>query len=123
MYLVDLIIFCFLVLLVLDAIMFYLLLDIRQAGITSELGQLSALIILGVVKLAFVFVGAHLFDRLGRRPLLFVSLIGTYHGISTVDFLIFVVFSRSRHHSYSSNPTFAYCFRIISRLLRIARRC
>ena len=35
-----------------------------------------ALIVLGTVKLAFVFVGAHLFDTRGRRPLLFASLTG-----------------------------------------------
>jgi sugar porter (SP) family MFS transporter len=61
-----------------DAVMFYLVFVIRQSGITSDVGQLGALIILGTVKLLFVFVGAKLFDRVGRRIMLFISLIGTY---------------------------------------------
>lgn len=59
-----------------DSIMFYLVFVIKQTGVSSELGQLTAIILLGLVKLGFVFVGAKLFDRLGRRPLLFISLIG-----------------------------------------------
>jgi MFS family permease len=59
-----------------DAIMFYLMFVIRQSGIQSDSGQNTALIGLGIVKLLFVFVGAKLFDRLGRRPLLFTSLLG-----------------------------------------------
>lgn len=59
-----------------DSVMFYLMFVIRQSGIQSQLHQIMALIVLGTVKLAFVFVGAKLFDRLGRRPLLFASLLG-----------------------------------------------
>lgn len=78
-----------------DAIMFYLLLDIREAGITSELGQTSALIFLGVVKLAFVFVGAHLFDRYGRRPLLLISLLGCAISLIVVS----ITFTSETHAS------------------------
>lgn len=78
-----------------DAIMFYLLLDIREAGITSELGQTSALIFLGVVKLAFVFVGAHLFDRYGRRPLLLISLLGCAVSLIVVS----ITFTSETHTS------------------------
>ena len=60
-----------------DSIMFYLMFVIAESGITSENGKLAALIMLGLVKLAFVFVGAKLFDHLGRRPLMFISLLGT----------------------------------------------
>lgn len=59
-----------------DAVMFYLVFVIRQSGITSELGQIMALCILGTVKLVFVFVGAKLFDKVGRRIMLFISLLG-----------------------------------------------
>jgi MFS family permease len=59
-----------------DAIMFYLLFVIQGSGVTSEKGQITALIVLGTVKLVFVFVGARLIDSWGRRPLLFISLIG-----------------------------------------------
>ena len=61
-----------------DSIMFYLMFVIRQSGITGRVHQSLALILLGTVKLAFVFVGARLFDCKGRRPLLFTSLIGAF---------------------------------------------
>lgn len=61
-----------------DAVMFYLMFVIRGSGINTELGEVSALIVLGLVKLVFVFVGANLFDQLGRRPLLFASLCGMF---------------------------------------------
>ena len=61
-----------------DSIMFYLMFVIRQSGITGRTNQSLALILLGTVKLAFVFVGARLFDEKGRRPLLFTSLIGAF---------------------------------------------
>jgi sugar porter (SP) family MFS transporter len=64
-----------------DSVMFYLVFVIQRSGINSDLGQLIALIILGTVKLVFVFVGAKLFDRVGRRPMLFVSLLGTYSSL------------------------------------------
>jgi hypothetical protein len=51
---------------------------IKGSGIATELGEIAALIVLGLVKLAFVFVGANLFDQIGRRPLLFVSLCGMF---------------------------------------------
>lgn len=60
-----------------DSIMFYMAFVIQRSGVTSELGQILSLILLGTVKLVFVFVGAKLFDHLGRRPLVFTSLIGT----------------------------------------------
>jgi len=59
-----------------DSIMFYLLFVVRQSGVSSEMGQIAALIALGTVKLGFVFVGARLIDTVGRRPLLFASLMG-----------------------------------------------
>jgi hypothetical protein len=59
-----------------DSIMFYLLFVIKGSGVKSDLGQTLALILLGTVKLVFVFVGARLFDSKGRRPLLFTSLVG-----------------------------------------------
>jgi MFS family permease len=61
-----------------DAIQYYLIDVLKESGIESEKGRLGILILLGVLKLTFVFVGGKLFDRKGRRPLLFVSLVGTY---------------------------------------------
>lgn len=59
-----------------DAIQYYLLDLIEKAGIESESGQDIVLILLGLVKLFFIFVGGKLFDKTGRRPLLFTSLVG-----------------------------------------------
>lgn len=59
-----------------DAIQYYLLDVIEDAHVASSTGESLILIFLGLVKLIFIFVGGRLFDRRGRRPLLFVSLIG-----------------------------------------------
>jgi len=59
-----------------DSIMFYLMYVIQASGIHSDKGEAAALITLGTVKLLFVFVGARLLDKWGRRPLLFTSLLG-----------------------------------------------
>jgi uncharacterized membrane protein len=59
-----------------DAIQYYLIQVLNGSGITDEKKQLGVLILLGLVKLGFVFVGGTLFDTKGRRPLLFASLAG-----------------------------------------------
>lgn len=59
-----------------DAIQYYLMDVIRGSGIESREGQSMVLMILGGVKLFFIFVGGKFFDRSGRRPLFFISLIG-----------------------------------------------
>ena len=60
-----------------DAIQYYLIDVLEESGIESEKGRLGILILLGLLKLIFVIIGGKLFDRRGRRPLFFVSLIGT----------------------------------------------
>ena len=69
-----------------DSIMFYLMFVLKQSGVESELGQDWALIALGTVKLAFVFVGARNFDHSGRRPMLFLSLGGMTLSLLVVSF-------------------------------------
>jgi MFS family permease len=59
-----------------DAIQYYLLDVIEEAGIATPTGESTVLILLGLVKLLFIFVGSRMFDSSGRRPLFFVSLIG-----------------------------------------------
>lgn len=59
-----------------DAVQYYLAFILEQAGIQSRGGQTTALCLLGVVKLIFIFVGGHFFDRKGRRPMFFISLVG-----------------------------------------------
>jgi MFS family permease len=60
-----------------DAIQYYLVDVLDHSGIKSDKGQLGVMILLGLVKLGFAFVGGKLFDKYGRRPLFAVSLLGT----------------------------------------------
>ena len=59
-----------------DAIQYYLIDVIRDSGVESREGQSIVLMILGGVKLLFIFVGGKFFDRSGRRSLFFISLTG-----------------------------------------------
>lgn len=58
-----------------DAIQYYLL-DVIESTTDSELSQNLLLILLGVTKLSCVYLAGKYFDYKGRRPLVFVSLIG-----------------------------------------------
>ena len=66
-----------------DAIQYYLIDVLEKSGVESEKGRLGILMLLGVLKLLFVVVGGKLFDRKGRRPLLFASLAGTLFSCSS----------------------------------------
>ncbi|KAI2500116.1 major facilitator superfamily-like protein [Fragilaria crotonensis] len=59
-----------------DAIQYYMIDVLDHSGIKSDKGQLGVMILLGLVKLGFAFVGGKLFDKYGRRPLFAVSLLG-----------------------------------------------
>jgi MFS family permease len=59
-----------------DAIQYYLIDVLEESGIENEKTRISILILLGLLKLIFIVVGGKLFDRRGRRPLLFASLAG-----------------------------------------------
>jgi len=59
-----------------DALQYFLVFIVNESGIQTRGGQTAVLILLGLVKLLFIFVGGHFFDRKGRRPLFFVSLLG-----------------------------------------------
>ena len=59
-----------------DAILYYVLDVLERSGIESEKNRLGVLVLLGLLKLAFIQVSAKLFDRRGRRPLLCTSLAG-----------------------------------------------
>lgn len=65
-----------------DAIQYYLADVIAKSGIKSKEGQALVLILMGLVKLAFVFVGGKTFDGAGRRVGLSISLAGC--GVSLV---------------------------------------
>lgn len=59
-----------------DAIQYFLIDILKKSGIDGQTQQTLILIFLGIIKLAFIVVGGKLFDRKGRRPLFFASLIG-----------------------------------------------
>jgi len=60
-----------------EAIQYYLEKILETAGLDSRDPKTAGILIgLAVVKLIFIIVGGKLFDRRGRRPVLFVSLCG-----------------------------------------------
>ena len=59
-----------------DAIQYFLMYILDESGIKSRQAQLWILIVLGFIKLVVIVLAGHLFDRKGRRPLFFVSLLG-----------------------------------------------
>jgi Sugar (and other) transporter len=61
-----------------DAIQYYLMDILEESGIENQKSRLGVLMLLGMVKLVFIFVGGYYFDKHGRRPLFFISLVGTY---------------------------------------------
>jgi MFS family permease len=83
-----------------DAIQYYLIQVLEHSGIQSDKGQLGALILLGLVKLSFVFVGGKLFDSHGRRPLFVFSLLGTYVFLLTM----FHQLSRLSSNQHMAHP-------------------
>lgn len=81
-----------------DAIQYYLMDVLEESGIQSEKARLAVLMMLGVIKLLFIMVGGHFFDKRGRRPLFFISLAGKFDGkrtwVTQAARLLIVVFVR-----------------------------
>lgn len=69
-----------------DAIQYFLVFILDESGIKSRAAQTWILIVLGVIKLAAIVLAGHLFDRRGRRPLFFVSLLGMAVALMLVSF-------------------------------------
>ncbi|GAX25840.1 hypothetical protein FisN_6Hh122 [Fistulifera solaris] len=59
-----------------EAIQYYLVDIIEDAGFDSSVKESLVLILIGIFKAFFVVIGGKLFDRRGRKPLLLVSLSG-----------------------------------------------
>ena len=59
-----------------DAIQYYLVDVINDSGVKTRQGQSFVLMILGGIKLVFIFIGGKFFDKSGRRSLFFISLGG-----------------------------------------------
>eukprot|EP00581_Thalassiosira_minuscula_P018509 CAMPEP_0183730760 /NCGR_PEP_ID=MMETSP0737-20130205/33625_1 /TAXON_ID=385413 /ORGANISM="Thalassiosira miniscula, Strain CCMP1093" /LENGTH=614 /DNA_ID=CAMNT_0025963341 /DNA_START=151 /DNA_END=1995 /DNA_ORIENTATION=- len=69
-----------------DAIQYFLVYILDESGIKSRSAQMWILIMLGVIKLVVIVLAGHLFDRKGRRPLFFISLIGMSVSLMLVSF-------------------------------------
>jgi len=59
-----------------DAIQYFLIFIIAEAGIENRMTQTWILIGLGLLKLFFTVVAGNVFDKKGRRTMMFLSLIG-----------------------------------------------
>ena len=69
-----------------DAIQYFLVYILDESGIKSRIAQTWILIVLGFIKLPAIVLAGHLFDRKGRRPLFFVSLLGMSVSLLLVSF-------------------------------------
>lgn len=69
-----------------DAIQYFLTFILDESGIKTRASQTVVLIALGLIKLVVIVLAGHLFDRKGRRPLFFVSLIGMALSLMLVSF-------------------------------------
>lgn len=59
-----------------DATVYYSPEILKEAGIKSNSKLLAATVAVGVTKTAFILVATFLIDKLGRKPLLYISTIG-----------------------------------------------
>jgi MFS family permease len=74
-----------------DAIQYYLIDVIERLGIPSDTTKSSIiLILLGSLKLTMIVVGGQLFDKHGRRPLIFLSLIGMATALLAISAIFLV---------------------------------
>lgn len=62
-----------------DAIQYFLDYILEDAGVGQGVGRSFILIGLGLLKLLVIFYAGRAFDRNGRRPMLFLSLLGTFY--------------------------------------------
>ncbi|GLT47938.1 hypothetical protein SLA2020_215910 [Shorea laevis] len=69
-----------------DAIVYYSPEIFKVAGFKNNSNLLAATVAMGVTKTAFILVATFLIDKLGRKPLLYVSTIGTTICLATLGF-------------------------------------
>jgi MFS family permease len=72
-----------------DAIQYYLIFILQEAGIPPGQRQTLILVALGFVKMIVIVLAGYLFDRIGRRSLMFASLAGSYHKYFNHHFIFF----------------------------------
>ncbi|GJN26015.1 hypothetical protein PR202_gb13909 [Eleusine coracana subsp. coracana] len=59
-----------------DALVYYSPTIFKNAGVTTERQLLAATVAVGLTKTAFIVIAILLVDRVGRKPLLYVSTVG-----------------------------------------------
>jgi MFS family permease len=75
-----------------DAVQYFMMYIIERTGIESRTTQSLILILLGLLKLAVIFIAGNLFDSRGRRPLICMSLIGKHVPQICVVLLVLIQF-------------------------------
>lgn len=72
-----------------DAIQYYMVYILEESGISDRTEQNWTLIFLGLLKLFCIVIAGYLFDMKGRRPLIFLSLIGMMFALlmQSINFL------------------------------------
>lgn len=73
-----------------DAIQYYLLDILTQSGIDNDREEYVVLVMMGVLKLVFILIGGKLFDKRGRRPLFFISLLGMAVALLVVSLSFYI---------------------------------
>ena len=74
-----------------DAIQYFLMFIIEEAGIKERVWQSIFLIGLGILKLLVIVVAGSMFDTRGRRPLFFGSLIGKFKDMKDTILVLVVL--------------------------------
>jgi sugar porter (SP) family MFS transporter len=90
-----------------DAIQYYLVDVIARSGIDSKEGQSLVLILMGMIKLGFVFVGGKTFDSAGRRIGLGISLFGMGGSLLLVSIAYLIMDEDIREDLSSTKATIA----------------
>jgi len=75
-----------------DAVQYFMMYIIERTGIESRTTQSLILILLGLLKLAVIFIAGNLFDSRGRRPLICMSLIGKHVPQICIVLLVLIQF-------------------------------
>jgi MFS family permease len=83
-----------------DAIQYFLMYIIEEAGIKDRTWQSIILIVLGILKVSVIVLAGHMFDSRGRRPLMFMSLIGKFFRDDCSIFVLYVYLYKIHAHTY-----------------------
>ena len=84
-----------------EAIQSFLVYILDEIGVQkrNRYAQTGILVALGIIKPCVVILAGHLFDRMGRRPLFFMSLIGMSISLFMVSIGLFIASASSERVS------------------------